>query len=332
MAAGSGVAASAVGSVAGDAGASGEVLAFVKLGLPSVAESPRVSGGFGRPQHSTRRGQNPRGSPLRPVGAVRALGLRTTGHSDGVARIGPGGGLFSAPSHPGSIVSATTFHFRVRNENGWVRRALTTKAPIIRSTLTQEQGGIGENSGGSARGASAGHRPVACPSPARSPSPAGHRRDAGASTPPPDRTFARPPNAGSAAPLAGAPADGAETSPWARREQDAPSDARRMWRGGERKWAEPVAPPIMVAGSGRGIRTPDLRVMSPTSYHCSIPRRCRTAWPAGFLVPRIALDRVGCEERPRWRHLHTEYHASVARRRGCGGSRMCLMKGQALDH
>ncbi len=28
-------------------------------------------------------------------------------------------------------------------------------------------------------------------------------------------------------------------------------------------------------GSGRGIRTPDLRVMSPTSYRCSIPRH----WP-----------------------------------------------------
>ena len=28
-----------------------------------------------------------------------------------------------------------------------------------------------------------------------------------------------------------------------------------------------------MSGSGRGIRTPDLRVMSPTSYHCSIPRR-----------------------------------------------------------
>ncbi len=26
-------------------------------------------------------------------------------------------------------------------------------------------------------------------------------------------------------------------------------------------------------GGGRGIRTPDLRVMSPTSYRCSIPRR-----------------------------------------------------------
>nr|ANA08045.1 hypothetical protein 5G4_016 [uncultured bacterium 5G4] len=28
-----------------------------------------------------------------------------------------------------------------------------------------------------------------------------------------------------------------------------------------------------VVGGGRGIRTPDLRVMSPTSYRCSIPRR-----------------------------------------------------------
>ncbi len=51
----------------------------------------------------------------------------------------PGGGLFSAPSHPGSIVSATTFHFRVRNENGWVRRALTTKVTIIGSSTRQEQ-------------------------------------------------------------------------------------------------------------------------------------------------------------------------------------------------
>ena len=28
-----------------------------------------------------------------------------------------------------------------------------------------------------------------------------------------------------------------------------------------------------IFGGGRGIRTPDLRVMSPTSYRCSIPRR-----------------------------------------------------------
>ncbi len=43
----------------------------------------------------------------------------------------PGGGLFSAPSHPGSIVSATTFHFRVRDGNGWDRRALTTRTLSI---------------------------------------------------------------------------------------------------------------------------------------------------------------------------------------------------------
>jgi hypothetical protein len=38
-------------------------------------------------------------------------------------------------------------------------------------------------------------------------------------------------------------------------------------------------------GSGRGIRTPDLRVMSPTSYHCSIPRRdpgLRQGWGIGL--------------------------------------------------
>lgn len=48
-----------------------------------------------------------------------------------MACIDPGGGLFSAPGCPGSIVSATTFHFRVRNENGWGRRALTTRKSII---------------------------------------------------------------------------------------------------------------------------------------------------------------------------------------------------------
>ena len=39
----------------------------------------------------------------------------------------PGGGLFSTPGCPGSIVGAAAFHFRVRDENGWVHRALTTK-------------------------------------------------------------------------------------------------------------------------------------------------------------------------------------------------------------
>ena len=58
----------------------------------------------------------------------------------------PGGGLFSAPGCPGSIVSAATFHFRVRDENGWVRRALTTKISIVanppcRSNRTGASGG-----------------------------------------------------------------------------------------------------------------------------------------------------------------------------------------------
>ena len=39
----------------------------------------------------------------------------------------PGGGLFSTPSCPGSIVGAAAFHFRVRDGNGWCHRALTTR-------------------------------------------------------------------------------------------------------------------------------------------------------------------------------------------------------------
>src|SRR5579884_1689346 len=45
-------------------------------------------------------------------------------------------------------------------------------------------------------------------------------------------------------------------------------------------------------GSGRGIRTPDLRVMSPTSYHCSIPRR----WAAGPCIGQGVYPRAGCAD------------------------------------
>ena len=41
-----------------------------------------------------------------------------------------GSGLFSTPSHPGSIVGAMTFHYRVRNENEWFRHALTTESLV----------------------------------------------------------------------------------------------------------------------------------------------------------------------------------------------------------
>ncbi len=40
----------------------------------------------------------------------------------------PGGGLFSTPSRPGSIVSAEAFHFRVRDENGWFHLAPATRS------------------------------------------------------------------------------------------------------------------------------------------------------------------------------------------------------------
>ena len=39
-----------------------------------------------------------------------------------------GDGLFSHPCW-GSIVSAGTFHFRVRNGNGWIYPALVTQGP-----------------------------------------------------------------------------------------------------------------------------------------------------------------------------------------------------------
>jgi hypothetical protein len=52
-------------------------------------------------------------------------------------------------------------------------------------------------------------------------------------------------------------------------------------------------------GSGRGIRTPDLRVMSPTSYRCSIPRRALRLRGRGSRVqPRPAVP-ASCVPRHR---------------------------------
>ena len=53
--------------------------------------------------------------------------------------LGPGDGLFSAPSCPGSIVSAAAFHFRVRDENGWFHRALTTRTTYYRASAREPQ-------------------------------------------------------------------------------------------------------------------------------------------------------------------------------------------------
>ena len=50
-----------------------------------------------------------------------------------------GGGLFSAPGCPGSIVGAAMFHFRVRDGNGWVRRALTTEASSMPTTIAADK-------------------------------------------------------------------------------------------------------------------------------------------------------------------------------------------------
>jgi hypothetical protein len=46
---------------------------------------------------------------------------------EGGKKEAPGGGLFSTPGCPGSIVSAEAFHFRVRDGNGWFRLALVTR-------------------------------------------------------------------------------------------------------------------------------------------------------------------------------------------------------------
>ena len=72
-------------------------------------------------------------------------------------------------------------------------------------------------------------------------------------------------------------------------------------------------------GSGRGIRTPDLRVMSPTSYRCSIPRRCRSHTTEPCVPARKPRQVEGMRD-GQW-HLHTEYCASPMAPKSCESPR-----------
>ena len=175
----------------------------------------------------------------------------------------PGGGLFSAPSCPGSIVSATTFHFRVRDGNGWVHRALTTRTASIPRRASYRQ------------------------VPAlRVPTPAWTRRSSRPHVAPRGRT-------GTPAPRR--PPEPRSPAPTHRR-----ADATR---------AGPRGPAlVLIAGSGRGIRTPDLRVMSPTSYRCSIPRRTLGRTPVTSRLPTSVAPLAGGERRSPWAFPH-EYCA-----------------------
>ena len=47
----------------------------------------------------------------------------------------PGSGIFSSRGRPLSIVCAEAFHCRVRDENGWVRLALTTRRRLANSAF-----------------------------------------------------------------------------------------------------------------------------------------------------------------------------------------------------
>ena len=80
-------------------------------------------------------------SPCRPTTGEQAPGIAQTGPMRGrpVSGLSPGGGLFSAPGCPGSIVGAAAFHFRVRDGNGWCHRALTTRTTYYRTSAREPQ-------------------------------------------------------------------------------------------------------------------------------------------------------------------------------------------------
>ena len=283
----------------------------------------------------------------------------------------PGGGLFSAPRHQGSIVSATTFHFRVRDENGWVRRALTTRTTII---ATCGAGSNPPHPGGSSvgvfsratRATSRTPKPRATASPhprsrfqrvrethlpparqasiigpvARTPVTMSRhtirpRRTLNAAPPAchssPQPQGERPPllavqrHLGQAGPSSASIDDtGSRTG----RQQSSPSRRAQSDAGTRHNKGRTIlVRPLDLVGSGRGIRTLDLRVMSPTSYRCSIPRR--------LPVPSIHSTYLQRLASPWARGRCTEYYATplrvLTRSDGCS----CLEHWTALrriDH
>ena len=195
----------------------------------------------------------------------------------------PGGGLFSAPGCPGSIVGATAFHFRVRDGNGWCHRALTTRTTYYRTSAREPQ----------------------APQPLVNTSL--ERLD------------------GSTAGGEGRSGRAAVGGPQCHHAAGPPCRWRGAWGPGHENGRSRCSARSLF-GSGRGIRTPDLRVMSPMSYRCSIPRRC-----AASIARPSGVTRVGGVPAPAHGRAHERmsYNVGVY---GGRGSRMCLMKGQALDH
>ena len=104
-------------ALTGDSGCS-DVGDVVKLPGPPLLGLPPITRGRTAAcasYHAMRAGPTGPGS-RRPASLEAGLCSRS-----------PGGGLFSTPSCPGSIVGAAAFHFRVRDGNGWCHRALTTR-------------------------------------------------------------------------------------------------------------------------------------------------------------------------------------------------------------
>ena len=194
----------------------------------------------------------------------------------------PGGGLFSAPSCPGSIVSAAAFHFRVRDGNGWFHRALTTRTTYYRGSACEPQ---------------APRRPWA---------PRGDARVAGAGS---------GSLCGSLAAVAWLPSAVTRHLAAVCRHPSAPvyRHLTATYRAGDAETGGAGAPPDHCFGSGRGIRTPDLRVMSPMSYRCSIPRRRAASIARAAVRPVAPLGAIPAPAHGRAHERHC-YKVEVRRR------------------
>src|SRR5215218_5947310 len=83
--------------------------------------------------------------------------------------------------------------------------------------------------------------------------------------------------------------------------------------------------PAVLHGGGGGIRTPDLWVMSPTSYRCSTPRHAYSIVPHNRVIDAVVLSLL-------WRGTHPDAHRGGSQRPRLPWGNPTVLSGAAVGH
>src|SRR5215218_8805382 len=83
--------------------------------------------------------------------------------------------------------------------------------------------------------------------------------------------------------------------------------------------------PAVLHGGGGGIRTPDLWVMSPTSYRCSTPRHAYSIVPHNRVDDAVVLSLL-------WRGTHPDAHRGGSQRPRLPWGNPTVLSGAAVGH